>query len=264
MSRQSSRKVKLTSKFEEFTSSRLSTGRLAHNEQHNTTLNNDANLSIETTPIIKPERVAKSEKEIIKSNEQPPSKVTNIETPISTRERQATKALKQKVLSTPATPVPTYQTPSSTPTPYSQITPLPKLTANGKVRGRPRKHMIQKAETVVKPISSTREELFRLREENINLRSQLEQKTAEFEELKRQSSYTGQTVPKVDYDDLKEKYQRDMVHAKRREWCYLCLSPSRYYCCWNTTYCSPKCQVTDWYQRHMKSCERRKKMKTAA
>lgn len=253
MSRQSLRKVKLTSKFEEFTSSRLgSIQRIAHPDLHN-------NSGIEPSPT-KPEKVPKIEKEVIKANEQPPSN-PNVE-PITPKEtRPAPKALRQKLVSTPstpATPVPAYQTPSTTPTPYSQITPLPKLTANGKVRGRPRKHMLQKAETVVKPISSTREELFRLREENINLRAQLEQKVSEFEELKRQSSYTGQTVPKVDYDDLKEKYQRDLVHAKRKEWCFLCLNPSRYYCCWNTTYCSQKCQVTDWYHRHMKSCERLK------
>lgn len=117
-------------------------------------------------------------------------------------------------------------------------------------------------QTVNKPISLKREELLRLREETITLRAQLEQKTAEYEELKRQSSYTGETVPKVDYDDLKERYQRDITHAKRHEWCVVCLGPSRYHCCWNTTYCSQKCQVTDWYARHGKSCERRR-FKTA-
>lgn len=116
-------------------------------------------------------------------------------------------------------------------------------------------------QTANKPISLKREELLRLREENTTLRAQLEQKTAEYEELKRQSSYTGETVPKVDYDDLKERYQRDITHAKRHEWCVVCLSPSRYHCCWNTTYCSQKCQVSDWYARHGKSCERRRSFK---
>lgn len=110
--------------------------------------------------------------------------------------------------------------------------------------------------TSSKPMSSKREELLRLREENISLKNQLEQIQAEHEELKRQSSYTGQTVPKVDYDDLKERYQKDIIHAKRHEWCAQCLNPSRYYCCWNTTYCSQKCQVADWYARHGKSCRR--------
>lgn len=119
-------------------------------------------------------------------------------------------------------------------------------------------------QTPNKPISLKREELLRLREENSNLRAQLEQRTTEYEELKRQSSYTGETVPKIDYDDLKERYQRDITHAKRHEWCVVCLSPSRYYCCWNTTYCSQKCQVSDWYARHGKSCERRRAFKPVA
>jgi hypothetical protein len=177
-----------------------------------------------------------------------------------------------------------------------------KLTANGKKRGRPRKswpqnehlqtptdikpaipqtpreellrtreenHHIAPTPTtpkqnVTRPMSSKREELLRLREENANLKSKLEQTTAEFEELKRQSSYTGLTVPKSDYDDLKERYQRDITYAKRHEWCVVCLNPSRYYCCWNTTYCSQKCQVADWYSRHGKSCERRKSFKNAS
>lgn len=241
MSRRSAREVKLTSKFEEFSTSRLgSIQRLAHPENH---INNAATTTTQaaaasaTTPA-KPEKIPK-----IDRGETPKTPVAH-ETP------------SHKTVSAIASP----ETPAQTI--YSQVTPLPKLTANGKVRGRPRKHMLQKAETVVKAVSTTREELMRLREENANLKSQVEQRTAEYEELKRQSSYTGQTVPKIDYDELKEKYQRDLTHAKRKEWCFLCLNPSRYYCCWNTTYCSQKCQVTDWYQRHMKSCERRK-IKTA-
>lgn len=196
MSRQSARKVKLTSKFEEFT-------RLSSSIQR---------------PVHEPQP------------QPPPVEVV----------------VPQKIIEQPPT------------------TPLPKLTANGKVRGRPRKcwQMQIKAETQVKP--SKREELIRLREENAQLKLQLEQKISEHEELKRQSSYTGQTVPKSDYDDLKEKYSRDLTNAKRHEWCVVCLNPSRYYCCWNTTYCSQKCQVSDWYTRHINSCERRRALKTVS
>jgi hypothetical protein len=176
-----------------------------------------------------------------------------------------------------------------------------KLTANGKKRGRPRKSWPQNdltstpmdmkptipqtpreellrtreenhhittpvtpKQSVSRPMSSKREELLRLREENVSLKSKLEQIAAEFDELKRQSSYTGQTVPKVDYDDLKERYQRDLSYARRHEWCVVCQNLSRYYCCWNTTYCSQKCQVSDWYSRHGKSCERRKAIKNVS
>lgn len=153
--------------------------------------------------------------------------------------------------------------PLVTPTPEKILSPpqtLPKLTANGKIRGRPRKSLTDAVSTP-KPVSSIREEILRLRTETTDLKIQLEQKNKDFEELKRQTSYTGQTVPKSDFDDLTEKYTRDITHAKRHEWCVVCLTPSRYYCCWNTTYCSQKCQVSDWYNRHMRVCERRKTVK---
>lgn len=258
MSRSSSRKVKLTSKFEEFSTSRLaSIQRLAHHpteNQQNAQLNEAATESA-------PPRV---ERIVTPKIEREPPKVVETPKPPETpshhtigKERSIHKSSRHKAAA--LTSPPPYE--STTPTPYSHMTPLPKLTANGKIRGRPRKCW-QKAETVVKPISSTREELLRLREENTKLKNQIDQKTADFEDLKRQSSYTGQTVPKVDYDDLKEKYQQDLTYAKRHEWCVLCLNPSRYYCCWNTTYCSQKCQVSDWYQRHSKYCERRRALKT--
>lgn len=261
MSRQSARKIKLTSKFEDFTTTRLaSIQRQAHTEPQQ---NAQQATAAEVATPVKVEKVAplKIERETVRTTEASKTlDATPNHAPI--RDKTPHKILRHKVATlTPATPA--IETPQPS-TPYGHITPLPKLTANGKIRGRPRKCWQQKAETVVKPISTAREELLRLREENISLRSQLEQKTTEFEELKRQSSYTGQTVPKVDFDDLKEKYQRDITHAKRHEWCVVCLNPSRYYCCWNTTYCSQKCQVSDWYSRHIKSCERRRAVKNAA
>lgn len=268
MSRQSARKVKLTSKFEEFSTSRLaSIQRLAHPPHGDV----HAHLQPQTAnnEVLKPEKTVTPKVE----REPPKAAVVVVETPKVTeqppqnhapaKERTPHKVLRHKAPPvTPATPA--YE-PATTPQPYGH--PLPKLTANGKIRGRPRKcwqPTQQKAETAVKPMSSTREELLRLREETANLKAQLEQRTAEYEDLKRQSSYTGQTVPKVDYDDLKDQYQRDITHAKRHEWCVVCLNPSRYYCCWNTTYCSQKCQVSDWYQRHVKSCERRRALKTVS
>lgn len=242
MSRQSLRKVKLTSKFEEFSTTRLaSIQRQAH------TQNQDGHTDSQTpvaaaTPVLPATPVPPPTPET-------PAKIT-----------KSAKMARMARIETPVTPA--IESQPTTPTPHGH--PLPKLTANGKIRGRPRKCWQQKAETTVKPMSSTREELLRLREENANLKIQLEQKTAEYEDLKRQSSYTGQTVPKVDFDDLKDRYQRDITKAKRNEWCVVCLNPSRYYCCWNTTYCSQKCQVSDWYQRHVKSCERRRALKSVS
>lgn len=247
MSRHSARKVKLTSKFEEFSTSKLSkvvSPKVEPGLRKAAALANIASavpsIPISSAPHTAPSTPAPPPVPI----PAPPAVVAS--TPLT------------RISSKPATPI--------TPIPDHRLSVnyLPKLTANGKIRGRPRKCFIPKAETVVKPISSTREEILRLREENLNLRQQLEQAQAEYDDLKRQSSYTGQTVPKVDYEDLKEKYQRDIAHAKRHEWCAVCFAPSRYHCCWNTTYCSQKCQVGDWYTRHMKSCERRKALKTVS
>lgn len=271
MSRQSLRKVKLTSKFEEFSTSRLaSIQRLAHPDTNGTPAANqqqqqDGQPETPQHHPLKQERlersatkVAREQPKIVETPRQPTEAATNN---VVHKERTPHKALRHKVSSTPITPA-SHAFESQTPSPYGHMTPMPKLTANGKIRGRPRKIWQQKAETVVKPMSSAREELLRLREETTSLRTQLEQVRNEYEELKRQSSYTGQTVPKVDYDDLKAKYHADLMNAKRREWCVVCLNRSRYHCCWNTTYCSQKCQVHDWYQRHLKSCERLKAPKT--
>lgn len=239
MSRQSLRKVKLTSKFEEFSTTRLASIQRQHHTQVQEGQNDSQIPSTPAAPVMPATPI-------------PPA---TPETPV-----RVTKSAKMAKLATPVTPA--LESQPTTPVPYGN--PLPKLTANGKVRGRPRKCWQQKAETTVKPISSTKEELLRLREENANLKIQLEQVTNDFEDLKRQSSYTGQTVPKVDYDDLKDQYERNIVKAKRNEWCAVCLNPSRYHCCWNTTYCSQKCQVSDWYSRHINTCERRKAAKNAA
>lgn len=245
--RQSARKVKLTSKFEEFSTTRLaSIQRLAQSSEQ------------------KHQHREQQQKEHQQREQQP--KQEHHQQHHRAEPRTPKTVVEPAAKTTPApraTPAPVIhqETPHNN---YGHLTPQPKLTANGKIRGRPRKCWQQKAETVVKPMSSTREELLRLREELAQVKKELEERNNEYAELQRQSSYTGQTVPKGDYDDLKERYQRDMMHAKRHEWCVMCLNPSRYYCCWNTTYCSQKCQVADWYARHGKSCERRRALKTVS
>jgi len=116
----------------------------------------------------------------------------------------------------------------------------------------------QAVEHRIKPLMSRKEEIIRLRDENQTIRAKIEQMEADLENLKSQSSYTGSTIPKIDYDQLTYEYQRDVTYAKRHEWCKVCLNESKYYCCWNTTYCSQKCQLVDWYARHGRSCERQR------
>lgn len=249
MTRQSARKVKHTSKFEEFNTTRLASihNRQSHNEASNETSHEEA----PTQPVANAAVAIAS-----------PQTPQTPQTPVPTPRLGSRSALKQAIVKQSATRNVSVKVENTTP-PSNNLhsTPMPKLTANGKIRGRPRKCWT-KADTVVKVVPTTREELNRLREENANLKIQLEQKTAEFDELQRQSSYTGQTVPKIDYDDLKANATRELDYAKRHEWCVMCLTPSRYYCCWNTTYCSQKCQVTDWYDRHNKLCQRKRALQS--
>lgn len=275
--RQSARKVKLTSKFEEFSTTRLaSIQRLAHSseqKQHNQEAKNarldaknESKHSPATTPAPKSGTVtpttgrgaATAANAIAHANQSLSSTAVSAATPTTTVSTPVTK--RESAVARATLAQNNHDTTSHN---IGTVTPQPKLTANGKVRGRPRKCW-QKAETTVKPMSSTREELLRLREELAQVKKELEERNNEYAELRRQSSYTGETVPKVDYDDLKESYRRDVMHAKRHEWCVMCLNPSKYYCCWNTTYCSQKCQVNDWYARHGRTCERRKERRREA
>lgn len=251
--RQSARKVKLTSKFEEFSTTRLaSIQRLAQSSEQKHQHREQQQRDQQQREQHQREQQQKEQQQHQQNHRPEPKTPKTVEEPVL----KTTPAPK-------ATPAQTVINHHEAPHNHGTVTPTPKLTANGKIRGRPRKCW-QKAETVVKPMSSTREELLRLREELAQVKKELEERNNEYAELQRQSSYTGQTVPKGDYDDLKERYQRDIMHAKRNEWCVTCLNPSRYFCCWNTTYCSQKCQVTDWYARHGKSCERTRAMKTVS
>ena len=54
----------------------------------------------------------------------------------------------------------------------------------------------------------------------------------------------------------REELHYKIRQAKKRQWCWVCERPSSYYCCWNTTYCSTKCQTLDW-RRHRISCRRK-------
>lgn len=139
----------------------------------------------------------------------------------------------------------------------------PKFSTRG-MSGTPR---IPRQTRIGRPSAASLTELNQQQAEDLNkanaeiaqLKSRVEELISELEALKRQCSYTGQTVPKIDYDRLIEKHKVELREAKKREWCIFCGEPSRYYCCWNTTYCSTDCQVNDWYKRHKSYCARLRK-----
>ncbi|XP_052863156.1 uncharacterized protein LOC128269793 [Anopheles cruzii] len=46
---------------------------------------------------------------------------------------------------------------------------------------------------------------------------------------------------------------RAVALAKKTQWCKRCPKEAMYYCCWNTSYCDPNCQQSDW-SSHQKVC----------
>ncbi|XP_055871580.1 MYND-type zinc finger-containing chromatin reader ZMYND8-like [Biomphalaria glabrata] len=56
---------------------------------------------------------------------------------------------------------------------------------------------------------------------------------------------------------LKEQFTAEMEkvisQTKKKQWCAECWKEALYYCCWNTSYCSYKCQQKHW-PSHMSKC----------
>jgi len=255
MIRSSSRKVKPTTKFVEFELTSNGKKRGRPRKIVNTHNDTDPNIQHQANQSFTPVQQAHSQSFAHASSKEEPQPHI---------EEQKTPSVIQQELSLPSTPQ--QQTPVRPKRePKTQPTPTPtavtRVESNiEKIQNNQTSTPIREPRSTTKPISSRKEELMRLRDENITLKARLDQLSLDYEELKRQTSYTGLTVPKADFDDLKERYQRDVAHAKKHEWCIVCLTQSKYHCCWNTTYCSQKCQVADWYARHGKTCERRKSL----
>lgn len=63
-------------------------------------------------------------------------------------------------------------------------------------------------------------------------------------------------------DDLRRKFKKEtdemVAKTKKQPWCALCQQPAALYCCWNTNYCSQKCQTKHW-TTHGTRCDRQPK-----
>lgn len=40
--------------------------------------------------------------------------------------------------------------------------------------------------------------------------------------------------------------------------CYNCEEEAMYHCCWNTSYCSIRCQQEHWHIEHKRMCRRKR------
>lgn len=78
--------------------------------------------------------------------------------------------------------------------------------------------------------------------ENVKLQTEVKCKDEYIEEAKK----------------LTEKHKREISLAKKKQWCYNCEEEAMYHCCWNTSYCSIKCQQEHWHHEHKRMCRRKR------
>ncbi|XP_078519408.1 zinc finger MYND domain-containing protein 11 isoform X2 [Lissotriton helveticus] len=109
------------------------------------------------------------------------------------------------------------------------------------------------------------------------VREALEKLRVEMEEEKRQAVTKAVTNVQAETDrkckQVKEKCKEEFVEeikkvaaqhkqmisqTKKKQWCYNCEEEAMYHCCWNTSYCSIKCQQEHWHAEHKRTCRRKR------
>ncbi|KAK7457741.1 hypothetical protein BaRGS_00039202 [Batillaria attramentaria] len=90
--------------------------------------------------------------------------------------------------------------------------------------------------------------------------ARLEKKTADVtERLKKQFDEEKEKALKELTDRLKKDFEEDKQAAtKKKQWCYNCEEEAMYHCCWNTSYCSVRCQQEHWHKEHKRVCRRKR------
>ncbi|XP_066579829.1 zinc finger MYND domain-containing protein 11 isoform X2 [Amia ocellicauda] len=109
------------------------------------------------------------------------------------------------------------------------------------------------------------------------VREALEKLRTEMEEERRQA--VSKAVANVQSEmerkckQVKEKCKEELVEevkkmvaqhkqlisqTKKKQWCYNCEEEAMYHCCWNTSYCSIKCQQEHWHADHKRTCRRKR------
>ncbi|XP_026543044.1 zinc finger MYND domain-containing protein 11 isoform X6 [Pseudonaja textilis] len=57
---------------------------------------------------------------------------------------------------------------------------------------------------------------------------------------------------------LANQHKQLISQTKKKQWCYNCEEEAMYHCCWNTSYCSIKCQQEHWHAEHKRTCRRKR------
>lgn len=57
---------------------------------------------------------------------------------------------------------------------------------------------------------------------------------------------------------LAQKHKEVISQTKKKQWCFNCEEEAMYHCCWNTSYCSVRCQQEHWHKEHKRVCRRKR------
>ncbi|KAA0704651.1 Zinc finger MYND domain-containing protein 11 [Triplophysa tibetana] len=109
------------------------------------------------------------------------------------------------------------------------------------------------------------------------LKEALDKLRTEMEEEKRQAVSKAVSSTQAEMErkckQVKEKCKEELMEemkkmvaqhkqllsqTKKKQWCYNCEEEAMYHCCWNTSYCSIKCQQEHWHADHKRTCRRKR------
>ncbi|CAL8277059.1 unnamed protein product [Lota lota] len=76
----------------------------------------------------------------------------------------------------------------------------------------------------------------------------------------RRSARRGRGPGEVDRKckQMKEQCKEESGGGGVKKMCYNCEEEAMYHCCWNTSYCSIKCQQEHWHADHKRTCRRKR------
>ncbi|XP_023617556.1 zinc finger MYND domain-containing protein 11 isoform X14 [Myotis lucifugus] len=74
------------------------------------------------------------------------------------------------------------------------------------------------------------------------------------EEIKKLATQHKQLISQT----KKKQWKLLSIHILHRSQCYNCEEEAMYHCCWNTSYCSIKCQQEHWHAEHKRTCRRKR------
>ena len=80
----------------------------------------------------------------------------------------------------------------------------------------------------------------------------------EIEKAKRQTEEKCKAEILDEMKKLQQKHKEAISQTKKKQWCYNCEEEAMYHCCWNTSYCSVKCQQEHWHKEHKRVCRRKR------